>query len=128
MQDFCKTGGSEALIFKSLAQSNLIALGLDLHAEFIAFEGEAGTDGVLELSLIVPRDIERFVDNADKCPGVCQIVVAKSGFERRVLSLGIQGEIGGVQLLFGGEALINRVAQIPLGGEGSAEVIGLFVG
>src|SRR5882762_3458804 len=81
MQDFCKTGGSEALFFESLAQSDLIALGLNLHAQFVAFEGEAGDNGIVQLSLILLRDIQSFVDHAGKRPGICQIVVAQSSRE-----------------------------------------------
>ena len=127
MQDFCQTGRSEALFFESLAQGDLIALGLDLHAEFIALEGEAGGNGIMQLSLILLGNIQRFVDNMGEVPSVCQIVVAQSGREGEVLSLRIQGEIGRVHLLFRGEALVNGVAQIELGGEGPAEIVGLFV-
>src|SRR5882724_2459523 len=127
MEDFCKAGGSEALFFKRLTQSHLIALSLDLHAQFIAFEGEAGGNGVMQLPLILLRNIQRFVDNPCEVPSVRQIVVAESGGEGGVLSLGIQGEVGGVHLLFGGETLIDSVAQIQLGVEGSADIVVLFV-
>src|SRR5258707_2460669 len=60
VEDFCETRGSEALFFKRLTQSDLIALSLDLHAQFISFEGEAGGNGVMQLSLILLRNIQRF--------------------------------------------------------------------
>src|SRR5437016_3282356 len=96
MQDFCQTSGSKTLFFEGLTKSDLIALGLDLHAQFIAFEGQAGGNGIMQLSLILLGNIKRFVDNTGEVPSICQIVEAQSGGEGGVLSPRIQGEIGGM--------------------------------
>src|SRR6266516_7997790 len=53
MQDLSEARGRHALPFERLSESELIALRLRLHTEFVAFERNAGTNRIMQLFLIV---------------------------------------------------------------------------
>ena len=70
-------------------------LALGLHAQFIAFEGNAGRHGYVQLLLIIAGGLQRLPGDLDQRAGLGQLEVALRRAQRGVLALGLQGLVGG---------------------------------
>ena len=70
MQDQGEFGGGDALPFERLAQDDFVVFGLGLHAQFIAFEGNAGGDATCKLLLVIPGSVQRFGRRAPTTPAL----------------------------------------------------------
>jgi len=127
MENLGEASGGDALTFDGLAEGGLASLFLDGDAEQVAFEGDAGIERVLKLALVIDIDVEGLFFDADGSLGKGEFEIALSGREHGILTLRLEGFIGGFDQLLCGERFVERITEVQLHGEGGARSVGVFI-
>src|SRR5437016_4738354 len=109
MKDFGQASGGNALSLQGPTQRQLITLGLDLDAEFITSERNAGLDSIVELLLIFLGNLQGLALDFHERLGISQIIIALRGGERGILALRFEALIGRSHELAGRKGFVNGV-------------------
>ena len=115
MQDAGKLGGGDLLVLEGLTECYLERAGLRLDAELVALEGDAGSDGPVQLLLVILRRSEGLPADVNKRLRTGKTEESAGGSQDRILALAFQSLIGGGDLLPGGEGFVDSVAEVDLG-------------
>ena len=125
---FGEAGGGDAAFDACPGGELVVALDAGAGAVGIALEGDSDLDGTHELARVILGDANGFVRDFDAGFGPRELEIARGRRGDARAADRLAGALGGTHALFGGEGVEECLAEVDLGHERGADVVGLLVG
>ena len=123
-----EAGGQDPALLGSLLQSELIALGLDPHAQLVTLERDARLHGTMELGLVVSGDGQRIGGDGNDGLAHEQVEIRLSRAHERLLTLRVEALLRRQARLARREGPVDGIAHVDLQVDRRAHGVGVLVG